>query len=84
MTHTPVLPLLITLVGTVTALGHGLEITVNSTGNDNTPDAQLTFVEAVLIANEGLGRPLSAGESSLVIEDDSGLLNLRFAIPGDG
>lgn len=84
MTHTTVLPFLIGLVGTVTALGHGVEITVNSTGNDNTPDARLTFVEAVLIANKGLGRPLSAGESSFVIEDDSGLLNLRFAIPGDG
>jgi len=84
MNHTPVLPFLIALIGTVTALGQEFKITVNSTGNDNTSDNRLTFVEAVLIANEGLGRPLSAGESSFVIKGGTRLLNLRFAIPGDG
>lgn len=65
-------------------LGHGLELIVNSAGNDNTPDARLTFVEALLIANDALGRPISAGESAFIIEDDSDALNIRFAIPGAG
>jgi hypothetical protein len=81
----PVLPFLVGLFGTVAALGHGLEITVNSSGNDNTRDNRLTFVEAVLIANERLGRTLSAGESALVVTNDAGHdLTIRFAIAGAG
>ncbi|MBM3758486.1 MAG: hypothetical protein FJW38_31500 [Acidobacteria bacterium] len=84
MNHKPILPILVGLAGAVTAFGQGLDVKVNSTGNDNTPDDRLTFVEAVLIANERLGRPIAAGESSLVIKNSSRLLNVRFAIPGDG
>lgn len=79
-------------------LGQHLTLTVNSAGNDRTPDAQLTLVEALAYANDvlarvsgeeaihGLGRPLSVGESPWVEEDDdlpSGAW-IRFAIPGSG
>ena len=67
------------------AAGRSLELIVNTAGNDNTPDARLTFVEALLLANDALGRPISAGESVLIIEDDAGDdLVIRFAIPGSG
>lgn len=66
------------------ACGHGLELIVNSAGHDNTPDARLTLVEALLLANDALGRPVSAGESAFIIEDDSDELNIRFSIPGAG
>lgn len=72
------------LLSSASASGHGLELIVNSAGNDNTPDARLTFVEALLIASDALGRPISAGESAFIIEDDSDELNIRFAIPGTG
>ncbi|MFN0067804.1 MAG: hypothetical protein ACKVYV_09230 [Limisphaerales bacterium] len=67
------------------AWGRGLELTVNSVGNDNTPDARLTLVEALLLASDSLGRPVSAGESALILEDISGEeLEIRFAVPGAG
>ena len=84
MKFIPLIPILIGLFGAVGAFGQGLTITVNSTGNDNNPDHRLTLVEAILIANERLGRPSSAAESSLVVKGSSRLLDVRFAIPGDG
>jgi hypothetical protein len=80
------------------AVGQFLTLTVNSTGNDRTPDAQFTLVEALAYANDvlarvdgedaihGLGRPLSVGESGWVEEEDelpAGAL-IRFSIPGTG
>jgi hypothetical protein len=84
MNYRRILSFLAPLLVTTSAVGHGLEITVNSAGNDNAPDGRLTFVEAILIANEHLGRPVSAGESSFVVEDDSDHLNIRFAMNGAG
>ncbi|MFM7100753.1 MAG: hypothetical protein ACKO3N_06250, partial [Verrucomicrobiota bacterium] len=66
-------------------LGRSLTLTVNSDRSDNAPDTRLTFVEALLVANGDLGRPLSAGESAAVEEAAAGSdLRIRFAIPGDG
>ena len=77
------------------AFGHSYRITVNSAANDTTPDAHLTFTEALLFLNQEfasspdapvLGRPLSVGESGWVDEftEEEGRNEIRFAIPGAG
>ncbi|MBN8247766.1 MAG: hypothetical protein J0L84_10025 [Verrucomicrobia bacterium] len=62
-----------------------LTLTVNSAGNENFPDDRLTLVEALHVANETLGRTLTAPEAIQVVEEIAGEdLVLRFAIPGEG
>lgn len=77
------------------AFGHSYRITVNSAANDTTPDAQLSFTEALLFLNQEfasspdapiLGRPLSVGEAGWVDEftEEEGRNEIRFTIPGAG
>lgn len=60
------------------------EVTVNSTNNQNTADAELTLPEAILIQNGTLGRALTPAES-LQVTANAGITNrIKFNISGTG
>ncbi len=60
------------------------EVTVNSTNNQNTADAELTLPEAILIQNGTLGRALTPAES-LQVTTSAGITNrINFNISGPG
>jgi len=60
------------------------EVTVNSTNNQNTADAELTLPEAILIQNGTLGRALTPAEN-LQVTTNAGTTNrINFNISGTG
>lgn len=68
-----------------------IEITVNSTGDQNLPDTDLTLTEAVLYMNQSqgmpaltLGRNLSAAESNQVVTVAGNTSRIKFNIAGAG
>ena len=67
----------------VTAFG-ATEVTVNSTNNQNTADAEMTLPEAILIQNGALVRALTPAES-LQVTTSAGTTNrINFNISGAG
>ncbi len=60
------------------------EVTVNSTNNQDTADAELTLTEAILIQNGTLGRALSPAESNQVATIAGAINRISFNLAGTG